>query len=166
MDNSLTLGPAAEGLRGWALVWEYARWVAVLPGALLAWLLAMFPVHWAVLLIKSDPDGEGGTIGLGMLSAETLEYLGIALFGSMALVYAGGRIAPRHHLYAAAGLLLLWVLAVGMLVGASLVLLNTDDRYYIEDSGWVQMVAVTALNLVGAVIGLRAIYSYEREQGG
>ncbi|MEX0781264.1 MAG: hypothetical protein WD557_01345 [Dehalococcoidia bacterium] len=116
-----------------------------------------------MLLMKSGSSGEGDTLGLGLLPAETLEYLGIALFCSMAFVYAGAKIAPRHRLYAAGGLVLLWVLTVGIVVGASVVLVSTDDRYYIEDWGWAQLVAITSLNVAGSVVALRAIYLDERE---
>jgi hypothetical protein len=66
---------------------QILRWLAVLPGAILAGVLVMFPVHWAAMFIHyfggfSEPfiTNEKGEGLLQSMPLELLERFGDALF--------------------------------------------------------------------------------------
>lgn len=80
------------------------RWIAVVPGALLAGFAATFPIHWAVLLFKIAPDSgdslitnESGQSVFKAMPVETLERFGYALFIPAVIILAGAHIAPKRH---------------------------------------------------------------------
>jgi hypothetical protein len=83
---------------------QILRWLAVLPGAILAGVVVLFPVHWAVMFIHHFGDGSESVItvdGKGLLQfmpLESLERFGDALFVPGAIVAISARIAPRFHL--------------------------------------------------------------------
>jgi hypothetical protein len=83
------------------------RWLAVLPGAVLAAILVSFPVHWAVLATFTSQDSIIQTSGQGLVDIERLAQ---AFFGPLAGVWASGRIAPARRFETA--------VVVGVLVGA------------------------------------------------
>jgi hypothetical protein len=66
---------------------DILRWLAVLPGAILAAITVMFPVHWAAMFIRhfggfSEPiiTNEEGKGLLQSMPLESLEGFGDALF--------------------------------------------------------------------------------------
>ena len=97
---------------------QVLRWLAVLPGAMLAGIIVLFPVHWAAMFIHYF-GGSGDSFittedGKGLLQAmplESLERFMDALFVPGAVIAAGARIAPRFHFATA-------IAATVLLVGA------------------------------------------------
>jgi hypothetical protein len=93
---------------------QFLRWLAVLPGAILAALIVMFPIHWAALYIHyfgpfSEPliaDEEGKGL-FQFMPFESLERFGNALFVPGTLIAIGALIAPRFRLATAIVLALL-----------------------------------------------------------
>lgn len=73
------------------------RWIAVVPGALLAVVAAMFPWHWVVLIYANVVDQE--SLGLGLLvraiGPEDVERAGYGFLTPLVLVSVSARIAPR-----------------------------------------------------------------------
>ena len=95
---------------------QILRWLAVLPGAMLAAIIVLFPVHWAAAYIHCFGDSAGTIIttdnGKGLLSAmplESLERFLDALFVPGTIIAAGARIAPRFHFVTAVVLTLLLI---------------------------------------------------------
>jgi len=82
---------------------QFLRWLAVLPGALLAGVIVMFPIHWTAMYIHHFGAGEplvttdDGRGFLQSLPTETLERFGYALFLPGTIIYVGACIAPRFH---------------------------------------------------------------------
>jgi len=126
------------------------RWIAVLPGAIAAWAISLFPIHWATLLIKAWPTNED-SIGLEDIPARQLEALGVGLFGSMAFVYFGAWLAPRYRAPTAGALVMLWMLVVGTVAGFFIAGFG-NDQIEVEAWGWLQVAAVVALNAAGAIV--------------
>jgi hypothetical protein len=106
------------------------RWLAVLPGAILAAIIVMFPVHWAAILIHhfggfSDPiiTNEEGKGLLQSMPLESLERFGDALFVPGTSIGIGALTAPRFRFVTAiviASLLigfLSWAIAQAMSMG-------------------------------------------------
>ncbi len=97
---------------------DILRWLAVLPGAILAAITMMFPMHWAAMFIHHFGGFSGPLItneeGKGLLQSmplESLERFGDALFVPGTLIAIGALIAPRFRL--ANGLAANWLLVVG-----------------------------------------------------
>ena len=95
---------------------QILRWLAVLPGAMLAGIIVLFPVHWVAMLIHYF-GGSGDSFittddGKGLLQAiplESLERFMDALFVPGTVISVGARIAPRFHLATAIAVALLLV---------------------------------------------------------
>src|SRR5688572_10507164 len=91
------------------------RWFAVLPGALLGAIVAMFPVHWVAMFIHhfGTPDpmitDEQGRGLLQSMPLESLERFGYALVVAGTFIGVGAIIAPRFHFATAIALTLLLV---------------------------------------------------------
>jgi hypothetical protein len=95
------------------------RWLAVLPGAILAALIVMFPIHWAALYIHHFGPFSGPLItdeeGKGLFPSmplESLERFCDALFVPGTLIAIGALIAPRFRLATAILLTLLLVVLI------------------------------------------------------
>ena len=74
------------------------RWVALLPGALIAGILATFPLHW-VLSLKSSYDGT--FLGFIELSPEvfiTIERALSPFIIAIIFILVGAKIAPSNKL--------------------------------------------------------------------
>jgi len=101
------------------MVW--LRWIAVLPGAIVAALLAMFPWHWVVLFYASfaGKTGYGGeeTFGLGTLlriiGPESVERAGYGFLTPFVMITIAARIAPRFKVPTAVIMSILWVSYIG-----------------------------------------------------
>jgi hypothetical protein len=83
------------------IVKQILRWLAVVPGGLLAGLLITFPIHWAAILIHASggpfygfitEDGGGNPVSLAQLEMSM-----DALFVSGTVIAVGARIAPRFR---------------------------------------------------------------------
>ena len=77
----------------------FLRWMAVVPGALLVAVAAMFPWHWVVLFFANVTGfGEEGSLGLGffvrLIGPEAIERAGYGFFTSYILISVGAKIAP------------------------------------------------------------------------
>lgn len=119
----------------------WLRWLAVLPGAILAGILALFPLHWALYLtlisfVRPYPD----------LPERVLTPLVIgAVF-----IWAGSRIAPQYRVETAVGLFGLW-----MALLVAVVYLSLSDGTFMGRRPYFQgsrIVPVAAL--VGGFVGL------------
>lgn len=123
-------------------VTEYwLRWLAVLPGAMLAGILVLFPLHWALYLtlinfVRPYPD----------LPERMLTPLVIA----PVFIWAGSRIAPQYRVETAVGLFGIWM---ALLVGVVYLTLSDGTfmgrRPYFQGS---RIVPVAAL--IGGFVGL------------
>ena len=133
---------------------EIARWIAVLPAALLGALLTTFAVHWAVMLISllDRPDESAITVnGKGLLASidpQVLERFGYALFVPMVLIAVGAKVAPRFKFQTGIALAILW----GLLFGAAVVLALTHGPFE-----WKMLIAF-GLAVVGVTVGLMQTY--------
>jgi hypothetical protein len=93
-------------------------WLAVLPGALLAGIVVLFPVHWVAMYIHHFGAGEpiittdDGRGLLQSLPLESLERFGDALFVPGTVIATGASIAPRFHLVT--GIVLTVILVGGL----------------------------------------------------
>lgn len=129
------------------------RWIAVLPGALLCVLVAMFPVHWVVLLGNSGSEGDG-TLGIGDIPDERLEAWLMGLVLPWVFVTFGAKIAPRQKAWAAGVLGAGWLVVYSAAVAALVTYVSTsDDELYFDEWGLLQVASVVALNFVGAIAG-------------
>lgn len=139
------------------------RWLAVLPGALVAAIIVMFPVHWVAMYIHhfGTPDpmitDEQGRGLLQSLPLESLERFGDALFVPGALIAAAAFIAPRFHLATGIALTLLGVAFM------SWAFINASSMgMHIEDSSF-RMVLTAILWLVSVGMGLH--YARDLDKG-
>lgn len=80
------------------------RWFAVLPGAVIAGILATFPLHW--LLYFSLVKGE---VVSGM-NIEPIEYLLYPFVISLFFIYVGYKIAPKYKFQTAIILFVLYII--------------------------------------------------------
>lgn len=128
------------------------RWIAVLPAGILAGILVHFPIHWAVLIIRSWGEEDDG-FGLQNLPPETLERLAVAFFTPFTFIGVGAKVAPTLKLPTAAVLGLLW----GILLGAILSYSASSGAY--EGWGWLEFAAVSCLNVAGVVSAVYSTYS-------
>ena len=123
-----------EGVNNWF------RWLAVLPGSLLAGLLATFPLHWVLLATF-----EYGQIISG-IDTKPIEYLLYPFVIAAIFVYTGSRIAPKYRFKTSIVLfviyLLLWITAN---VIVFLHIINIPNAHFDARS---------VLALTGAVVGL------------
>ena len=119
----------------------WLRWLAVLPGAILAGTLALFPLHWAlyltlIIFVRPYPD----------LPERVLTPLVIG----PVFIWAGSRIAPQYRVETAVGLFGLWM---ALLVGVVYLTLSDGTfmgrRPYFQGS---RIVPVAAL--IGGFVGL------------
>ncbi|MGH2427236.1 MAG: hypothetical protein ACRDF1_13265 [bacterium] len=84
-------GEAARGL----MIRYWLRWLAVLPGAILAGILVLFPLHWAlyltlIIFVRPYPDRP--------------ERVLTPLVIGPVFIWAGSRIAPQYRVETAVGL--------------------------------------------------------------
>lgn len=130
------------------------RWLAVLPGALLAGLIVTFPVHWAAMFIHHFGAGEPTITteeGVGLLQSlplESLERFGHALFVPGTIITVGARIAPKFHFATA---IVLTALFIGLM--SLLFVYLASNGMHIEDSTF-RLVINILLWLVSVACGL------------
>lgn len=102
------------------------RWIAVLPGALLAGILATFPLHW-ILQLKSMDGTFLGFIELPPEAFVSIEYALYPLVIALVFIVVGASIAPSFKFRVACALAVLYVLfALGALIFAVNIGLQTS----------------------------------------
>lgn len=105
------------------------RWIAVLPGALLAGFLITFPLHFILYIAFADGGFLFGLIPLPAGSNETLERALYPFAIAVTFILTGYKIAPRYKFRASAVLTGLYVLAFAS------ALLLAPEQYHLEPRG-------------------------------
>jgi uncharacterized membrane protein YvlD (DUF360 family) len=122
----------------------WLRWLAVLPGALLAGILAGFPLHW---ILYSTLRNE--TIFIDPYP-ELPERLLFPFVVSAVFIWIGSRIAPEHKVKTSVILFGLWMFLIGGFVFLTLAGANLMGRkLYFQGGGIGPIMAIA-----GAVVGL------------
>jgi hypothetical protein len=104
------------------------RWIAVIPGALLAVLAATFPWHFFLLMFSTPEAQESISPGLlvQIFGLENVERAGYGFITPLVLIAVAARIAPNYKLATAvtASLLLITVIV------AAEVFISLNPRHY------------------------------------
>ena len=137
------------------------RWIAVLPGAFLAAVAAMFPWHWVVLFYASFVGKFEGqeTLGLGTLvrivGPETVERLGYGFIVPFVMIAIAAKVAPRYKVATGRVVALLVVALLGFI--AFMVPQYELVGYFQAASGWDKLypVVLVALWVAGIYTALR-----------
>ena len=115
------------------------RWIAVFPGAILAGILATFPLHW-ILQLKSAYDGTlFGFIELPPSAFTSIEYHLYPFVIALVYILAGETIAPKHKFKTAVVLAVLYALFTAVTL------------FFVSNSG---LQASFGLRSIGPVLGL------------
>ena len=106
---------------------EVLRWIAVLPGGILASFLVLFPLHW-ILYFKLV---RGEMIQMPMEDMAPIERFLSPVLSSIFFVFAGAMIAPRKQVLVSYVLFSLSLLArIGMILVAVAQQLDLDLSTY------------------------------------
>lgn len=103
------------------------RWIGVLPAALLATIVVMFPVHWGVQGLRYYEGEENSFMGIPL---DTLERFADVFFVPYAFLFVGAYVAPRFKL--STTIVLLIALIGG--VASAVLWLHSAGRYLTIDS--------------------------------
>jgi hypothetical protein len=103
------------------------RWIAVLPAALLAAIIVMFPVHWGVQGLRYYEGEDNSFMGIPL---DTLERFADVFFVPYAFLFVGSYVAPRFKLITT---IILLIVLIGGLTSA-LLWLHSAGRYLTVDS--------------------------------
>lgn len=132
----------------------WLRWIAVLPGALLAGLLATFPLHWILYFLFNKEEADLGSIKSFIqlfvhgMSYKDIEYILYPFVIALTFVLAGYKIAPKYKFRTAVVLFGIYTLAWFTLPFIALLLLKNRDIQ-------IQLFSIRQiLALLGAAIGL------------
>jgi hypothetical protein len=133
------------------------RWIAVLPGSVLCAILAQFPIHWAVMLIKhsgTEVDSDGTITYDNPISAmpdEVLEYFGNAFFTPFIIISVGAHIAPKFKVRTGIALAVL----LGVVYGIVSTFVANDVSGGLYTPGrWLRLAVTVVLCIAGVVAGL------------
>ena len=140
----------------------WLRWIAVLPGALLAIIAANFILHMILYQTLTGSPGSEGLIRINPYP-ETPERLLLPFAAALAFVWGGGRIAPAHQMITASILFSLWMIYWGTII--ALIVLKTDlggGRHITLTYGSLSPV----LAIIGASVGLYIIYTRKKRMKG
>lgn len=74
---------------------EVLRWIAVLPGGILAGILILFPLHWVLYFTLV----RGSVIQMPMDDMASIEHFLSPVLSSIFFVFAGALIAPKKQLF-------------------------------------------------------------------
>jgi hypothetical protein len=149
---------------------EILRWIAVLPGALLAVVVVLFPIHWTVMLVQhlgtsSDDSGSGSPLSLwyylAKIEPEALELFGNALVAPFVLISVGARIAPKFRFFT--GIALAVTLGVFYGVAATYIAGDISDGLYTPER-WLRLAITVCLQIGGVVTGLFQARKVEKSQ--
>lgn len=124
----------------------WLRWLAVLPGALLAGLLATFPLHWILYLAFAHDGTILGFIELPDGVNKSIEYMLYPFVVAFTFILVGYKIAPKYKFRTTIVLFGIYTLSWFISTFASLFL--KIEGVQISFSGR------TILALLGAAIGL------------
>ena len=121
------------------------RWIAVLPGGILATILITFPIHWALVLFGVPLIG-------GFVSLETAERLIISFTTPYVFITVGRQIAPYYKVETSVALSLL----IAVWLGASYVWIVDNSDSYLKATNY----GITPiLNVVAVIAALRKSWS-------
>lgn len=127
------------------------RWAAVVPGALLSVFVAMFPIHWLVMLqYMNTPDYDASDLE-ALLNPQTLELLANAFVTPLIFIAVGSRIAPKFKFYT--GIALAVVLGI-VYVWAATVVVGEIQRGLYTPARWLRLGVTVLLCIAGLVVGL------------
>lgn len=80
------------------------RWIGVLPGAIIAGMLATFPLHWILYFTLVKGEVVSG------VNIEPIEYLLYPFIISVTFIYSGYKIAPKYKFKTAIILFILYTI--------------------------------------------------------
>ena len=92
---------------------EWLRWLAVLPGALLASFLVTFPLHWLLYLKFANGGTLFGIVALPPGASETIERAIYPFVIAITFIITGYKIAPNHKFRASVALGVLYAVTFG-----------------------------------------------------
>lgn len=150
---------------------EVLRWIAVLPGALIAVVAVLFPIHWAVMFIgqlgtSADDSGSGSPLSLwyylAKIDPRVLEFFDNALISPIVLISVGARIAPKFKFFTGITL----AVALGVLYGVAAASIADDisEGLYTPER-WLRLAITVCLQVGGVVAGLFLARKVEKSQG-
>ena len=125
------------------------RWIAVLPGAVLAAFAAMFPWHWLVVFLANTEFwelGQGSGVGtlVRILEPENVERLGYGFIVPSVMIIIAAKIAPRHKL--ATGRVVA-LLVVTVLIWVAFISEASFIDYFQYASGWDTLYPIVLVGL-------------------
>ncbi len=127
---------------------EYGfRWIAVLPGAIVAGLLVTFPLHWLLYLAFAHDGTLLGFIELPPGANISIEHVLSPFVIALTFIFAGNRIAPKYKFKTAITLFGIY-LAVWSII--SIIALFKGSIYGLE----IHFSGETILSLIGALVGV------------
>lgn len=127
----------------------WARWLAVLPGAILAAFLSSFPLHFALFATLSNFIEP---------YPEIPERILFPFVAAVVFLWVGARIAPSHRFETSIALFGVWLATWGGVVALTLYGAEVAGRALIFQGG--------ALGPIAAVVGaLTGLYVTRREHG-
>ena len=139
------------------------RWIAVLPGAILAGILVTFPVHWVALLIHHFGGSGDSFITVddkslvAAMPLEMLERFGYALVVPATIVVTAAWIAPRFHFITAVVMTVL----IGCGLTFALLQLQTSGSD-IRDPAW-RIALLVVFWLISITVGLFRARELDKE---
>jgi len=123
------------------------RWIAVLPGALIAGFLATFPLHWILYFLFDRKETDLGSVkffiqlfGHGM-SYKDIEYALSPFVIAITFILVGFEIAPVNKFKTSVALTIIWLLSF---FGIFFFLTALKPQFQLR----------SALSLLGAFLGL------------
>lgn len=126
----------------------WLRWVAVLPGALIAGLLSTFPLHWILYFLFNEKETDLGSVkffiqlfGRG-ISYKDIEYTLSPFVIAITFILVGFEIAPKYKFKTSIILTILYVSSFLVLV----FIIAPRHQYQLEARG--------ILALLGSLLGL------------
>jgi hypothetical protein len=117
------------------------RWIAVFPGALLAGVFVIFPLHWVLYFTLANSETISG------IDIKPIEYVLYPFVVAIAFIFAGYKIAPKYKFKTA---IILFGLYLVVWLAISLISLFKGAVYGVD----MQFSGRTVLSLVGAIMGL------------
>jgi len=123
-----------------AKITYFLRWLAVIPGALLAGILSTFPLHLILYNTLTQFISPYPELPERILAP--------AVIGGT-FVWAGGKIAPARKIETAVVLFGLWTLLIGGALAIALFNVRIGNRYFFPNYGGLGPVAA----FIGAVVG-------------
>src|SRR3989338_6586051 len=117
------------------------RWISVFPGAIIAGILATFPLHWVLYFTLAHGESISG------VNIDPIEYFLYPFVIAIVYILAGYKIAPNYKFRTA---IVLFVAYVLFWTTASIISLSNTNFFGYD----LQFSGRTILSLVGAITGL------------